>query len=227
MGSIAPATLTRRKVQEEDIDNLQTILTNTGTNVILPEHGELYKAAIARWSMAASKPAGIVIQPSTAKEVGVVLKYARDHNIELAVTGGGHSTAGASSTDGGIMMSLQHFRRVTIEDWSENSSQKVFRIGGGANWQDVDDEGVKHGFHTVGGTVADTGVGGLTLGGGYGWLSGLYGLSIDCLVEVEIVLASGEVVRASEEGNPDLFWAVCGAGQNFGVVTEFVMKAFL
>lgn len=157
MGSIAPDTTVRRKVRQQDIDNLQAELANTGTKIILPEHEEEYKAAIARWSMAASKPAGIVVQPSTPQEVGIVVKYARDNGIEFAVTGGGHSTAGASSTDGGIMMSLKNFRKVTVEDWSDDPSQKVFRVGGGANWGDVDEEGYKHGLHTVGGTVSDTG----------------------------------------------------------------------
>jgi len=227
MGSIDPTTTTRRKVRPGDIENLQSLLSNTNAQVILPEHDD-YKPAIARWSMAASKPAGVVIQPSTPAEVGIAVKYAADNGIELAVKGGGHSTAGASSTDGGLLIYLNSMRKVTVEDWPAEpyKGEKVFRIGGGANWGDVDDEGLKYGLHTVGGTVADTGVGGLTLGGGYGWLSGAHGLSIDCLVEVQVVLASGEVVRANETENSELFWGLSGAGQNFGVATEFVMRAF-
>lgn len=226
MGSIGPTKFQRRKVVASDIEQLQSLLSSTNAKVILPEHTDDYKAAIARWSMAAAKPAGIVVQPTTAEEVSIAVKYANKNSIELAVRGGGHSTAGASSTDGGILITLQSMRQVTIEDWPAEPGQKVFRIGGGANWGDVDDEGVKIGLHTVGGTVADTGVGGLALGGGYGWLSGTYGLTIDCLAEVELVLANGGIVRASETENPDLFWAVCGAGQNFGVATEFVIRAY-
>lgn len=224
MGSITPSSQYKRKIRDEDISNLESFLSSTNSKVILPDESEDYKKAIARWSMAASKPAGLVIQPSNPQEVGIIVKYASENNIELAVKGGGHSTAGTSSTDGGLLVYLESLRKVTVEDWKDGS--KVFRIGGGASWGDVDQEGVKHGLHTVGGTVADTGVGGLTLGGGYGWLSGKYGLTIDCLEEVEVVLASGEIVRANKEHNGDLFWALSGAGQNFGVATEFVMKAY-
>lgn len=226
MGSIGPTIPTRRKIRENDIQALGSLLEGTSAKLILPDNSDEYKAAIARWSMAASKPAGLVVQPSNPQEVSTVVEYANQNNIELAVKGGGHSTAGASSTEGGLLIYLQSMRQVSVEDWPTEPGQKVFRIGGGASWGDVDDEGVKYGVHTVGGTVADTGVGGLTLGGGYGWMSGKYGLSIDCLIEVEIVLASGEIVRANEKDNADLFWALSGAGQNFGVATEFVMKAY-
>lgn len=105
---------------------------------------------------------------------------------------------------------------------------KVLTIQGGAQWGHVDDAAWEHGLATVGGTVADTGVGGLTLGGGYGWLSGTHGLVVDNLLscEVEVVLASGDIVRASKDENADLFWGLRGAGQNFGVVTEFVIQAW-
>lgn len=103
---------------------------------------------------------------------------------------------------------------------------KVLTIQGGAQWCHVDDAAWEHGLATVGGTVADTGVGGLTLGGGYGWLTGGHGLVIDNLISCEVVLASGEIVRASKDQNDDLFWGLRGAGQNFGVVTEFVIQAW-
>ena len=226
MGSLDPSSGQRRKVSASDIEQLKSLLSSTNAKVILPDHTDDYNAAIARWSMAASKPAGVVIQPTTPEEVAIAVKYVTDNGIELAVRGGGHSTAGASSTDGGLLITLQSMRQVTVEDWPAEPGQKVLRVGGGANWGDVDDEGVKHGLHTVGGTVADTGVAGLTLGGGYGWLTGKYGLSIDCLAEAQLVLANGQIVRASESENSDLFWAVCGAGQNFGVATEFVLRAY-
>lgn len=224
MGSIG--TTVRRKIRDSDVEALTSLLANTSAKLILPSDKDAYAAAIARWSMAASKPAGLVVQPSNPHEVGIVTKYCNDNNIELAVKGGGHSTAGASSTDGGLLLYLESLRKVSVEDWPSEPGQKVFRIGGGATWGDVDIEGEKYGIGTVGGTVADTGVGGLTLGGGYGWLSGKYGLSIDCLLEVEVVLADGSVKRASEKENADLFWAMSGAGQNFGVATEFVMRAY-
>lgn len=226
MGSIGPAVSHRRQIRDTDITNLTDLLGSTSAKLIHPTDTDVYKAAIARWSMAAAKPAGLVIQPTTPQEVAIVTRYCNDNNIELAVKGGGHSTSGASSTDGGILLFLESLRKVTVEDYPAEPGQKIFRIGGGATWGDVDNEGAKYGLHTVGGTVADTGVGGLTLGGGYGWLSGTYGLTIDCLAEVEVVLANGDILHASERENSDLFWSMCGAGQNFGVATEFVMRAY-
>lgn len=218
MGSLGPSS--RSKVSSRDISALKELLSSTNATVLGPSDVG-YDDTVKRWSMAASKPAGVSIIPITAAEVATVVKYAAEHNLDVAVKGGGHSTAGASSTDGGILFDLGKMRGVAF-----NKDNMTLTIQGGANWGDVDNEGYEHGVATVGGTVSDTGVGGLTLGGGYGWLSGLHGLVIDVLVEVELVLPSGEIVRASETQNQDLFWALRGAGQNFGVATEFVLKAF-
>ena len=106
-----------------------------------------------------------------------------------------------------------------------DTSEKLIKVQGGATWGEVDAESCKHGLATVGGTVSDTGVGGLTLGGGYGWLSGKYGLVIDNLVSVTMVLANGDVAKCSESENPELFWGIRGAGQNFGVAVDFVYRA--
>ncbi|KPI40358.1 6-hydroxy-D-nicotine oxidase [Cyphellophora attinorum] len=217
MGSLGPTS--KSKVSPRDIDAIKQLLAGTSATVVTPDDSG-YHDTIKRWSMAASKPAGVSILPTTADEVAKVVKYASENNLDLAVKGGGHSTAGASSTDGGLLFDLGKMRKVTFD-----KEREVLVIGGGANWGDVDEEAYKFGYATVGGTVMDTGVGGLTLGGGYGWLSGQYGLVIDNLLEVELVLASGEIIRASKTQNPDLFWALSGAGQNFGVATEFVLQA--
>ncbi|ETN41017.1 uncharacterized protein HMPREF1541_02950 [Cyphellophora europaea CBS 101466] len=223
MGSIGPqptAPSMRAKVTSADIDAIRSLLAGTDAEVLTPDAAG-YPDTIKRWSMAASKPAGVSILPTTAVQVASVVKYAAEKGLDVAVKGGGHSTAGVSSTDGGLLFDLGKMRGVTFDEASS-----TLRVQGGANWGDVDAVAFQHGVGTVGGTVADTGVGGLTLGGGYGWLSGLYGLTIDVLLEAEVVLASGEVVRASETQNPELFWALRGAGQNFGVATEFVLRAF-
>jgi FAD/FMN-containing dehydrogenase len=107
-----------------------------------------------------------------------------------------------------------------------NVEAKTVTFGGGCRWSDVDDECWKHGLATVGGTVNDTGVGGLTLGGGYGWLSSKYGLVCDNLLAAEVVLADGRVVQVSEKDNSDLFWGIRGAGQSFGVATSFTLQAY-
>ncbi|KIX03205.1 uncharacterized protein Z518_06757 [Rhinocladiella mackenziei CBS 650.93] len=219
MGSISPSP--KRSIAAEDISALKSLLSSTNPTILTPQD-ESYPASIKRWSRAAEKPAGLVVIPTTAEEVAIAVKYASEHGIDLAVKGGGHSTAGVSSTSGGLMIDLNaKMRKVDVD-----VEKKLFIVQGGCNWGDVDQAGAKHGLATVGGTVTDTGVGGLTLGGGYGWLSGQRGLTIDNLVECTIVLASGEITKASEEQSPDLFWALQGAGQNFGVVTEFVFKAY-
>jgi hypothetical protein len=137
------------------------------------------------------------------------------------VKGGGHSTSGSSSIQDGLVIDLSKMRNVTVDP-----EAKTIKAEGGSLWEDVDAAGAKHGLATVGGTVNHTGVGGLTLGGGYGFLTGRYGLTIDNLLSVDIVLASGSLVTASKDENPDLFWAVRGAGQNFGVVTSFTFQGY-
>jgi hypothetical protein len=220
MGSLAtPAS--KRTVTEDDISALKSLLSSTTATVLTPHDAE-YAASIKRWSSAAEKPAGVVVVPQTTEEVAVAVKYASENNIDLAVKGGGHSTAGCSSTTGGLLIDLNaKMRKVDVD-----LEKRVFIVQGGCTWGDVDEAGTKHKLATVGGTVMDTGVGGLALGGGYGWLSGQRGLVIDNWVESTIVLASGEIKKASETQDPDLFWGLQGAGQNFGVVTEFVFKAY-
>lgn len=211
---------TFRSATSADVEALRAALARTGAYTFEPKD-EGYAATIKRWSRAAEKPAGVSVQPTTAEEVSITLKYASQNGIDVAVKGGGHSTAGASSTDGGINIDLARMRNVRVDP-----EKKLLYIEGGALWHDVDAAAWKHSLATVGGTVADTGVGGLTLGGGYGHLSGKYGLVIDNLVSITTVLANGDIVQASEAEHHDLFWALKGAGQNFGVATEFVLRAF-
>lgn len=158
---------------------------------------------------------------TSSADIATAVTFARTWSLDLAVRGGGHSTSGASSSDGGLVIDLSDMRGVTI-----NKEAKTITAQGGCTWEDVDNVGYEHGLATVGGTVNHTGVGGLTLGGGYGWLSGKYGLVIDNLLSVQMVLADGAVVTASNSENKDLFWAVCGAGQGFGVVFEFTYRAY-
>jgi FAD/FMN-containing dehydrogenase len=220
MGSLAqPSPTTRSKLTSSQIDELKTLLPTS--TLLTPASGPAYTASVSRWSSAASKPASLCLLPTTAGEISTAVQFASEHNIDVAVKGGGHSTAGASSTEGGLLIDLGNMRGLSVD-----AGRKLVTAGGGATWADVDTESVKHGLCTVGGTVSDTGVGGLTLGGGYGWLSGKHGLVIDNLVECTMVLADGRVVRCSEEEEPELFWAVRGAGQNFGVAVEFTYRAF-
>ncbi|KAK6828478.1 hypothetical protein PG987_011819 [Apiospora arundinis] len=164
----------------------------------------------------AVKAAGAVLVPESIDAISLTVRYATDHCIDLAVRGASHSTAGSSSTDGGLLIDLGSstlFTQVQVDE-----ARRHLIAGGGANWGHVDEAGFAAGLVTVGCTVHDTGIGGLTLEGGYGWLSGKLGLTIDNLVSVKLVVADGR------DENQDLFWALRGAGQNFGVAVQFVYQ---
>ena len=144
------------------------------------------------------------------------VNFARQHGLVVAVRGGGHSIAGLSAIDGGMLIDLAAMRGVQVD-----AERRLAYVQGGALWGDVDRETQAFGLVAPGGVVSDTGVAGLTLGGGYGWVRRKYGLSVDALVEAQVVCADGQVRTASAESNPDLFWAIRGGGGNFGVVTSF------
>jgi hypothetical protein len=164
--------------------------------------------------------AAVVLVKSTS-DVSATLEQIRKYKLPFTVRGGGHSTSGAASIEDGLVIDLSKMRKVTVD-----AEAKTITAEGGTIWEDVDVEAAKYGLATVGGTVNHTGVGGLTLGGGYGYLTGKYGLTIDNLLSAEVVLASGETVTASSTSHPDLFWAIRGAGQNFGVVTRFTFRGY-
>lgn len=163
----------------------------------------------------------VIVQVTNAQDVATALRFAKDQGLDLAVVGGGHSTSGSSSTEGGLVVDLTKMRNVTV-----NYANKTITAEGGTLWEDVDFAAAKYGLATVGGTVNHTGVGGLTLGGGYGWLTGKYGLTIDNLLAAEVVLADGRILRASEKENPELFWGIRGAGQSLGVATSFTFRGY-
>lgn len=162
-----------------------------------------------------------MVQPVEPADISTALLWAQEHAIDVAVKGGGHSTAGTSSSEGGLVIDLSRMNKVTVD-----TGKKTITAQGGAVWKEVDDAGAAHGLATVGGTVNHTGIGGLTLGGGYGWLSGQYGLTIDNLLSARVVLADGSLVTASTTEHPDLFWGLRGAGYNFGVVVDFTYQAY-
>jgi hypothetical protein len=163
---------------------------------------------------------GAIVKVTTVKEVSTVVEFSAKRYIPFAVLSGGHSTKGASSTYGGIVIDLGRMNRVDVQ-----SSSNTVSVEGGAKWADVDTAAAQHGFAVVGPTVSQLGVGGSTLGGGIGWLTGKYGLVVDNLIEAQIVLADGSITTTSESENPDLFWAIRGAGQDFGVITRFTFRA--
>jgi len=165
------------------------------------------------------RPALIVRCTGTADVVDAV-KFARQHNLLVAVRGGGHSVAGHSSCDNGIVIDLTRMRGVDVDPESRSA-----RVQGGAVWGDVDRETQAFGLVVPGGIVSETGVAGLTLGGGEGWVRRKHGLTIDSLLSARVVCADGSVRTASTKSEPDLFWALRGGGGNFGIVTSFEFRA--
>ncbi|MFL5779169.1 MAG: FAD-binding oxidoreductase [Chloroflexota bacterium] len=165
------------------------------------------------------RPAAIV-PCGTTEDVVTAVHAARAAGLPIAVRGGGHSVAGHSLADDALVVSLAPMRTVEVE-----TDRRLAHAGGGALWEDVDAACFRHGLAVVGGTFGDTGIGGLTLGGGIGWLMPMAGLTCDNLMEAEVVTADGSVVVANAEQNADLLWALRGGGGNFGVVTRFTYRA--
>lgn len=161
------------------------------------------------------KPA-VIVQCMTTADVVDSVNFGRDAGYELAIRGGGHGVAGRASTDRGLMIDLAPMKGIFCDPL-----RGTIRAQPGLTWREFNRAGAVHGLATTGGTVSSTGIAGLTLGGGFGWLMGKYGLTIDNLLSAEVVLATGEVVTANLEEHPDLFWALRGGGGNFGVVTSF------
>jgi FAD/FMN-containing dehydrogenase len=175
-----------------------------------------YDTARRIWNGAIDRHPGGIARCRGVADVVAAVRFARDRNLEIAVRGGGHGVAGTALCDGGLVIDLSAMRAV----WVDPAGRTAW-VQGGALWGDVDHETQAHGLATTGGIIGHTGVAGLTLGGGLGFLMRKYGLAIDNLLTAEVVTADGSIVRASADEHPDLFWALRGGGGNFGVVTSF------
>jgi FAD/FMN-containing dehydrogenase len=161
----------------------------------------------------------VIARCATPADVAAVIGFARAHGSLLAVRGGGHNGGGLGSCDDGVVIDLSPMRQIDVD-----AANKTVRVGGGCTWGEVDSATHEVGMATPCGIIGTTGVGGLTLGGGIGHIARKHGLSIDSLLEAEMVLADGSIVRANADENPDLFWAIRGGGGNFGVVTSFLFR---
>ena len=205
----------RASLSDEDVAGLQAQLRGPAFDGA----GDAEHAARPAFNAMHADTPALTLECSGTADVIDAVRFARERGLTVAVRGGGHSIAGLSSTDGGVLIDLAAMRGVQIDP-----DRRLARVQGGALWGDLDRDAQAFGLATPGGVVSDTGVAGLTLGGGYGWLRRKYGLSSDNLVDVQLVTADGEVVTASEEQNEDLFWALRGGGGNFGIATSFTFK---
>ena len=196
-------------------DDIERFRAGFGGQALMPDDPD-YDTSRSIWNGAIDRKPAVIALCATAHQVAEAIRFARSGGLEIAVRGGGHSYAGNSVCEGGLMIHLGSMNGVVVDPAARRAV-----CGGGATWADVDAASQQHGLATPGGFISHTGIAGLTLGGGIGWLTNMAGLSCDNLVAVEIVTADSRIVRASQNAHPELFWALCGGGGNFGVVTSF------
>jgi FAD binding domain/Berberine and berberine like len=203
----------------EKQDALTELRTALQGNLIEP--GEVaYDDARGVWNGMIDKYPLAIARCKNTSDVQKAVKFARANNLTIAVRGGGHNVAGLASVDGGIVIDLSEMNNVLVDP-----AKRIIKVAGGAKLKDIDHATQAFGLALSTGVVSATGIAGLTLNGGMGWLRRKYGLSCDNLIAAEVVTATGEVVRASEIENADLLWGLRGGGGNFGIVTSFEFKA--
>jgi FAD/FMN-containing dehydrogenase len=205
--TVSPAAAARRELAGD-----------FGGELISPEDSGYDEARKVYNGMIDRRP-GLIARATSPADVAKAIAAARQFDLLLAVRGGGHNGAGLGTCDDGLVIDLSPLKSIEVDP-----EARTARVGGGCTWGEVDAATGEHGLATPSGIISTTGVGGLTLGGGLGHLTRKFGLTIDNLLEAEMVLASGEVVRVNADEHPDLYWAIRGGGGNFGVVTSFLFR---
>ncbi|MEX2572390.1 MAG: FAD-binding oxidoreductase [Gemmatimonadota bacterium] len=201
-------------VQDSEFEWLRSLVQE----LITPESPE-YDEARAIWNGMIDRRPGLIARCQDREQVAHAVRFARDHELLVAVRGGGHNIAGNAVCDGGLVIDLS-----TMTDVEVDQARGTVRVQPGCTLADVDRETQAHGLAVPLGINSTTGISGLVLGGGFGWLSRQHGMTVDNLLSAEVVTADGQIVRASETENPDLFWGIRGGGGNFGVVTSFELR---
>ena len=201
-------------------ESMETLQGTTQGNVILPGDAN-YDEARAIWNAMIDRKPAAIVQCRTADDVVHALAHAREQGLDITIRGAGHNIAGSSIANDALMIDLSTMRQVRVD----TDTRRVFAQPG-ATLGDLDAATQAHGLAVPVGINSTTGIAGLTVGGGFGWLSRQYGMTVDSLVSAEVVTADGKKVHASETENADLFWAIRGGGGNFGIITEFEFKAY-
>jgi FAD/FMN-containing dehydrogenase len=189
-----------------------------GERILRPEDTG-YDAARAIHNGLVDKRPALIVRCRSADDVVAALALARDEALEVSVRGGGHNVAGRAVTDGGVMVDLAEMKAIAVDP-----ERRTVTAGGGVTWNELNAVTGEHGLAVTGGVISSTGIAGLTLGGGLGWMMGKHGLAADNLIGAELVTAGGEVIGVDEASSPDLLWALRGGGGNFGVVTAFTYR---
>jgi FAD/FMN-containing dehydrogenase len=196
-------------------ETIETLKAHINGNVLFPDapnYDEIRKI----WNAMIDRRPAVIMQCANADDVAYALAFARANNLEISIRGGGHNIAGNAVCDNGMMIDLSTMKHVRID-----AQKRRAYVEAGATLGDFDQAAQRHGLATPVGINSTTGIAGLTLGGGFGWLTRKYGMTIDNLISATVVTADGNQVRANEIKNADLFWAIRGGGGNFGIVTEF------
>jgi FAD/FMN-containing dehydrogenase len=205
----------RIKLTSEQLEDLDSRVQ--GRLLVAGDQG--WNEAVAIWNGMVARLPALVLQPASAHDVAAAVSFARDHGLLVSIKGGGHNIAGTSIAEGGLVLDMSAMREVTVDP-----DARLAQVGPGSLLGDVDQATQAHGLATVLGFVSETGVAGLTLGGGFGYLARRFGWTVDNLAEVEVVGADGQLRTANRDQHPELFWALRGGGGNFGVVTRFSFR---
>ena len=206
-----------RSVDSVQIESLRAALRGP----LLQPGDAAYDESRTIWNAMIDRRPALIARCTGAADVMLAVDFARENGLLLAVRGGGHNIAGNAVCDRGMMIDLSRMNLVRVDP-----KTRTAHVGAGATLGDLDHETQAFGLATPTGINSTTGVSGLTLGGGFGWLSRKYGMTVDGLVAADVVMANGKLVRASERENPDLFWAIRGGGGNFGIVTRFEFRLY-
>src|SRR5262252_7845384 len=183
---------------------------------LIPHGHAGYEVARRVWNGNIDRRPALIARCTGVADVQRAVEFARMRRLLVSVRGGGHSAPGYGTNDGGLVIDLSPMKGIRVD-----AQRRTVRAEGGVLWRELDHETQAYGLATTGGTVSNTGIAGLTLGGGLGWLMGKHGLTIDNLASAELITADGTLLQVSASENPDLFWALRGGGGNFGVVTSF------